>query len=484
MLQSPAETDFADRPRRSRRRGGLFALAVVLMVGGLLIWSTDRVLARRLVRELARLGEAGEPVTRAALWPERDVPPEHNAATLYREAELAVDWPSGLYGLSGMRELLDPVAVRQQRDAVVRLVERNRRALALLREAEHRPELHWEREDLLASASAAAGPRPLDRDPLYLAGAALILAAQDGDMVECFAWARTCLQYSAAIARERSGLSSVLQGWSVHNSALRVLEGALPEWDISQGPVTAEQRAAARELIRELLDTDLLREDCRRAYAAERLEIIEALGSCNRLAYEGSISPGTTVPRLTRWIATASYPARSPWIRAAQLDVTRQLSDYLAACAAEDYPLATAGLPDSLSPPLGVAVPASRLWYEPESPLWRMHLAAATRHMAAIAVAIKLYEADHGERPPRLAALVPEYLAAVPLDPFTAGAELRYLPGEAPARVYSVSRDGLDDGGRFRRGRRGWREPSGTGDWAFLLDPPSPPRAGTTGGPG
>ncbi len=71
--------------------------------------------------------------------------------------------------------------------------------------------------------------------------------------------------------------------------------------------------------------------------------------------------------------------------------------------------------------------------------------------MAATALAIRLYETDNVERPGKLSALVPDYLPAVPVDPFSPDASpIRYQPhdeGNKRARLYSVGRDGKDNGG-------------------------------------
>jgi len=99
----------------------------------------------------------------------------------------------------------------------------------------------------------------------------------------------------------------------------------------------------------------------------------------------------------------------------------------------------------------------------------------AERRMAAVALAVRLYRADHAGRwPDSLEQLVPDYLPSVPSDPFAAGGRpLRYLrdspgwdipptmaaaessyippPGTGPFLggpvVYSVGEDGIDDGG-------------------------------------
>jgi hypothetical protein len=74
----------------------------------------------------------------------------------------------------------------------------------------------------------------------------------------------------------------------------------------------------------------------------------------------------------------------------------------------------------------------------------------AFRRMAAVALAIRLYEVDHGARPRMLAQLVPQYLAAVPQDPYAAdGRTIGYRrEGDQPL-LYSVWRDGKDDGGSY-----------------------------------
>ena len=72
----------------------------------------------------------------------------------------------------------------------------------------------------------------------------------------------------------------------------------------------------------------------------------------------------------------------------------------------------------------------------------------AERHAAAIAIACRLYADDHeGKWPPDLPALVPDYLPAIPCDPFDAKLRpMKYLPGNPPA-IYSISIDGIDNKG-------------------------------------
>jgi hypothetical protein len=60
---------------------------------------------------------------------------------------------------------------------------------------------------------------------------------------------------------------------------------------------------------------------------------------------------------------------------------------------------------------------------------------------------IRIYQSEHASPPEKLADLVPDYLPAEPQDPFGKGA-LVYRRTSSGYVLYSVGRDGLDDGGR------------------------------------
>ena len=72
----------------------------------------------------------------------------------------------------------------------------------------------------------------------------------------------------------------------------------------------------------------------------------------------------------------------------------------------------------------------------------------ALRRMAGIALAIRLYERQHGRRPDRLDQLIPDFLTAIPVDPFSAdGRPINYSRNGGRDRVYSVGLNGVDDAG-------------------------------------
>ena len=135
------------------------------------------------------------------------------------------------------------------------------------------------------------------------------------------------------------------------------------------------------------------------------------------------------------------------------------------------------------------------------------HRSEALLACAATAIAIKLYEADHGQRPDTLAQLVPKYLPAIPIDPFSkTGEPIRYNSiGIVPSisdpynltdqqleelkqrairpypLLYSVGEDGQDqNGGPLSIDSAGelddssdgrYRSDGQPGDIWFLLDP-------------
>jgi hypothetical protein len=78
------------------------------------------------------------------------------------------------------------------------------------------------------------------------------------------------------------------------------------------------------------------------------------------------------------------------------------------------------------------------------------------RRMAAVLLAIRLYKVEHGgAAPPNLQALVPDYLPAVPVDPFSPQAEvLRYVTTPGSEAIYSVGENGRDDGAATRPARQ------------------------------
>lgn len=73
--------------------------------------------------------------------------------------------------------------------------------------------------------------------------------------------------------------------------------------------------------------------------------------------------------------------------------------------------------------------------------------AETRRRLTITAITLRRHTLRHGRPPEMLNALVPEFLAAVPLDPWS-GTPLRYRRApDGTFTLYSVGQDGVDDGG-------------------------------------
>ena len=88
----------------------------------------------------------------------------------------------------------------------------------------------------------------------------------------------------------------------------------------------------------------------------------------------------------------------------------------------------------------------STIWFSLETLTMRAQRFQSQRDTARLAVAAERYRRSHGSYPADPAALVPEFLPAVPADPFANGV-LKYRAEGGSLLVYSVGANGTDDGG-------------------------------------
>lgn len=92
--------------------------------------------------------------------------------------------------------------------------------------------------------------------------------------------------------------------------------------------------------------------------------------------------------------------------------------------------------------------------------LWARH--DARLRCARAALAAERFRIDTGNWPESLDALVPDYLDAVPSDPF-AGVPVRYVQRDGGIIVYSVGENGTDDGGELETESRKKERPRDVG---------------------
>jgi hypothetical protein len=143
-------------------------------------------------------------------------------------------------------------------------------------------------------------------------------------------------------------------------------------------------------------------------------------------------------------------------------DLSRARQNYHAPPASWRF-YTTLPLFDEIPKPGGSAHKPGEFPYAPYDHAWRVTMKNLTvNELVITAIAIKRFDLRHGNQTPTaLAALVPEFLTAVPVD-FMDGQPLRYRSvGGAAFRLYSVGDDAVDDGG----------ETSGTGTDSHAQSP-------------
>lgn len=247
-----------------------------------------------------------------------------------------------------------------------------------------------------------------------------------------------------------------------------LLIGVLVSWRMEEHSLTALERWLERldgqpELLRKVL-ADLRQHESAGvadAEAVRRVELLVALNTVDDPEAFLALGDVPAVGSARRSEANLlAFALRMPWERARVLRLLDQLysADRQHALAAREMaPLAfrhLGSLTDILSRNSRLAVQQARV---------RTRL---------LFVALRLYEAEHGQLPASLDALVPQYLPAVPADPFD-GAPFRYRvsrgerldwpaaefgmeayhrsPREVPKGqgiLWCVGPDGRDDGGK------------------------------------
>ena len=280
---------------------------------------------------------------------------------------------------------------------------------------------------------------------------------------------RLAMRYLLAmttIARATDGLPPRMMTHVDHVSIITLqadlVERLLPELHIDDQAPNAARPSQIRMLIAQLTDEEDARKRHHRGWVGERWIAYDAAMSM----IEGYRPREPGEPDFKAKVA--AFPLRPVLLSDLRqtMDVMGRVVD--ASRTTDSYPafVAAAGRLPTWS--------ELKMWRRPSSaltlPVIGEHMpypffADGERRMAAAALAIALYQHDHnGSRPDALAALTPDYLAAVPVDPFASdGRAIAYRPGESamvaggadvasksrtrPAALYSVGLNGIDDGG-------------------------------------
>jgi hypothetical protein len=197
-------------------------------------------------------------------------------------------------------------------------------------------------------------------------------------------------------------------------------------------------------------------------------ELVESRARLITAAWPGAVSQLPVVPRLRGMSggrADISEVLFRPWLTR---HVTRRLAEYDEALSVARQPwparldMAIAlteraressrgGLLNRMWPVMGdfsaASLSAGLVSY------WAKRAAndTARQRVAVVALAIEQFRRAHSDAlPADLAALVPQYLDAVPIDPYT-GAPLKFTHSAEGYKVYSVGLNRTDDGGDWGR---------------------------------
>ncbi len=430
----------------------LLAVAVLILALAALRWWWGYEAERRLQAKIDEYHALGQPVTIEDFqFP--PVPDEENAAYFLKKAAEAIVVPAGLrVGISDVCNELDNVTAYI--DDVQRIVEANDQVVQLVRDGIARQEADWGTK-LTSPVVAVLLPNLSSQKQLarFLFVTALY-DHQTGNDAEAVRLLRDALRHAELVPVGQPSLISHLVEIAIQALAVGAVEEIAPGLRIvgrsaeeSDGvvPVDADD---VRALMADLLREDTLREHYRQAMYTERLMGLDCAMIVAKApgTFAGSVAGGAPLSLLGRF-AEPVY----------QLDAVFMLEFCTAAAdagAQPDYATAQAAFPRfpafANEPERTAHVLGTMLLPSFERVLDLHFREIGERRLAATALAIRLYEIDHGHRPPTLAELVPAYLPAVPLDPFVAdGRTVGYLPDAPQPILYCVGLDGVDDGGEY-----------------------------------
>lgn len=468
------------RRRRWRRAWGAIGLVLLLLVAVRVWWGY--MADRRLQAVIDRYHAAGEPILIADFAPTKVVADSQNAALVYEDAAIAVVVPTGVE-VRGEYFVQDPrLAFAYPQDSRL-WVEANDPVFELLRKADALPDCDWgvrfSSPMVLLVLPNVAFVRNLEQTVCGLAIAHHV-TGDDATCVESLAHAQRLAQH--LVAPRESFLiqyfvaaacqAGVCRSVEVVASKLRISDSADPASSAAERAASREQ---VRKLIHALLDDAPWDTGWRNAMNGERASLLDtarALPSGNLAGIIGGPGP------ISAHIFDLAFGPSVRLDAVVGLDTLTRLRD---AALLDGYP-AAARVVESVPDPLPfmeghitldqAAHALSRLMMPSlERSVSRHFMLRAERRMAATALAIRLYEVDHGQRPASLEELVPNYLPSVPQDPFAEPArQLGYLPGSNPPILYSVFEDGMDDGGVAYTGKSSRPTKVAEGDLLYYLN--------------
>lgn len=460
------------KTRAARRRilkwTCLGVLASAVLALGWLLWQ-DHLMVARLQAEIDGYRAAGEPIFVGDFNNATNIPDAENAALVYGELLASLDQTAKAAEID--RTIPAPLqAAAMSLDDLRSILEPYEKELHLLRRARGMEAVDWGVQYTSPMLNMLFPEVTAHRTVGKVAGIAIVFHARSGRSDEAVAIVWDTLAFARAIVIG-GGVPqpSYLTSLTMSSNVCHALEVAIPKLEMIEAKASStvtNPHGTAREqilnVIHALLDDTDVRRGCRESLQFERavqLDTVQLLVSGD----SGRID-----------IGNHNQLPGSSWTP--QFLIRRNLVPDLILLMSYTSSLCEACLAAN-------SVDGARLvrWSEDldASKLdWLVAGAGRTvdfefrrlaeRRMAATALAIRLFESDHGRRPTDLSDLVPEYLDSLPIDPIAPGdVTIGYRPDAQPPVLF-VGRGDPGDGKSFDESRYWGR--SLDGGSLFYLD--------------
>lgn len=453
-------------PRRWwwRRWFLLPALVFAAVALGARLW-WGHVAHQRLAAQIDAIRQRGEPLTLREMLPQ-PTPADEQTTRLYQEAvdlspfaDVRFKGPDGrrLRRLENMAfdPMLSHASFRQGHAAELKeILDLSAPALAKAHEAAGTGgRVLWPVDPDTAAFMMPLPPLGEYRPLAKIQRLSALAAHEAGDDAAALARVEDMLTLGDAFSRDKSWLITHLVRVSIDSLAAATVEEIAPTLRVGQpGGASPEQ---VRRLAERLLDDQELSHGLYLAFVGEQwfqYDILErlrdgrmSLSSINQMQGPPERTPAYQRPLL--WLI-------EPMFALEEARVLEHMTGLVQSARQQNYPAAK-----SLQPAIVIQThpirQISRLLSQILTPtLTRVfdlnYQCLAERRMAALALAIRLYELDKGARPAQLDQLVPQYLSALPVDPYSAANKsFGYAPSAKPPLLYAVHTNGADDSGAF-----------------------------------
>ncbi len=417
-----------------RRKIIIFIVAVVC---GWIVFAFYRFITepfRTVAREVALIRQDGEP----AEWSEilaaqpkiRD-----NAAPIYQQAFVLLNdgTPEEKDAFSRFISV-NPQSVQEaNRDAVRRVMAKNQRALALARQAATKPALQFD-VDWSDPYNAVFSSYAKLRQCVRLLEAQGRLQKEAGDVEGGIATVRVALRMAKQMESEYpTMLIGMLVRCALYAIALQGFQEILGDAEVSPQTYRALLKDLNGHDVKPALTRAFIAERCAARFAFQKMK------SGQPVQFFG----GSSNPPQRR----VFNPAAAWWLAYDEAFFLRLMRRMIQISKQPGYDWGAMGFVQiEASNPSPFYVLSRQLMPVFASAYKKPAGVQARVDLLRLAVALRLYRREHGSYPADLNALQPQYLPAVPLDPFM-NQPFIYRREDKGFLLYSFGENRLDDGG-------------------------------------